>query len=576
MNVTLPDGTTIQGVPDGISKADLTAKLARNGYDVSKLAEPSTPAESFPQQLGRQVLNAGAGALRGAGSIGATLLAGSEYGRDPGTEKLSWLEDNRKRRADMDAALASLGANTNSLAYQGGKLGGEVAGTAGIGGVVANSLRAIPGLTTALPRIIPAIESAGFSTRAAPAATLAGKAADMGARVLGGAVTGGAAAGLVNPEDAATGAAIGGALPPSLAALGKVGKVVGGVIRGPAQSEDMRQAVISARANGLVIPPTQANPTLANRVLEGFSGKITTAQNASAKNQPVIAGMVTHELGLPPDTKITIDVLDSVRKSAGQAYEAIGTSGVIRPGEKYAEALDRIAIPHLTASVGFPSAKVSPVVDMVNSLRSEAFDASSAVAKIKELRSAADDAFRTGNTDIGRASKSAANALEDAIEVHLQQTGNTELLDGFKQARKLIAKTYSVQKALNTTTGAIDARKLGAQLKADKPLSGGLKDVAEFANRFPKATQTIEGMGSLPQTSPLDWIPAGALSMATSNPLLMAGVLARPAARASILSPMVQNRLMQQPSSIARLLERNPEAANALYRAIPVGLAGDR
>lgn len=37
MDVRLPDGTVIKGVPDGMSKADLTAKLAKNGYDVSKL-----------------------------------------------------------------------------------------------------------------------------------------------------------------------------------------------------------------------------------------------------------------------------------------------------------------------------------------------------------------------------------------------------------------------------------------------------------------------------------------------------------------------------------------------------------
>jgi hypothetical protein len=37
MDVRLPDGTVIQGVPDNITKAELTAKLARNGYDVSQL-----------------------------------------------------------------------------------------------------------------------------------------------------------------------------------------------------------------------------------------------------------------------------------------------------------------------------------------------------------------------------------------------------------------------------------------------------------------------------------------------------------------------------------------------------------
>jgi hypothetical protein len=77
-------------------------------------------------------------------------------------------------------------------------------------------------------------------------------------------------------------------------------------------------------------------------------------------------------------------------------------------------------------------------------------------------------------------------------------------------------------------------------------------------------------MGSLPQTSPLDWIPAGALSMATSNPLMLAGVFARPAARAAALSPMVQNRLAMQPNSLMQMLQQNPEALNLLYRAAPV------
>ena len=46
MDVRLPDGTIIQNVPDGISKADLTAKLKNNGYDVTKLAGATAPAAS--------------------------------------------------------------------------------------------------------------------------------------------------------------------------------------------------------------------------------------------------------------------------------------------------------------------------------------------------------------------------------------------------------------------------------------------------------------------------------------------------------------------------------------------------
>lgn len=49
MDVRLPDGTIIKGVPDGMSKADLTAKLAANGYDVNKLnATPAPAAAATP------------------------------------------------------------------------------------------------------------------------------------------------------------------------------------------------------------------------------------------------------------------------------------------------------------------------------------------------------------------------------------------------------------------------------------------------------------------------------------------------------------------------------------------------
>ncbi|OBQ43536.1 MAG: hypothetical protein AN484_12000 [Aphanizomenon flos-aquae WA102] len=49
MDVRLPDGTIIKGVPDGMSKADLTAKLQANGYDIGKLTAPAAP--ELPESL---------------------------------------------------------------------------------------------------------------------------------------------------------------------------------------------------------------------------------------------------------------------------------------------------------------------------------------------------------------------------------------------------------------------------------------------------------------------------------------------------------------------------------------------
>jgi len=48
MDVRLPDGTVIKNVPDGMSKADLTAKLKANGYDIGKLEAPAALSSEAP------------------------------------------------------------------------------------------------------------------------------------------------------------------------------------------------------------------------------------------------------------------------------------------------------------------------------------------------------------------------------------------------------------------------------------------------------------------------------------------------------------------------------------------------
>ena len=50
MDVRLPDGTIIQNIPDGTSKAELTAKLKANGYDVSGFEGTPAPARQKSEQ----------------------------------------------------------------------------------------------------------------------------------------------------------------------------------------------------------------------------------------------------------------------------------------------------------------------------------------------------------------------------------------------------------------------------------------------------------------------------------------------------------------------------------------------
>lgn len=346
-------------------------------------------------------------------------------------------------------------------------------------------------------------------------------------------------------------------------------RAVGNFLRGTSPSQGTMQAAKEAQKAGYVIPPTQVKPSLINRLLEGSAGKISTAQNASFKNQQITNQLAARSLGLPDDVVITPDVLNNLRTKAGQAYENLGASGVIKTSPKYIQALDDIE-PYKNAKkamASFDSPEAKPIIDIVESLKTPSFDVSAALSKIKLLRSDADKAYRANDATLGKVNKDAAKVLEDTIENYLANSKQTDLLQKFRNARQLIAKTYSVENALNQTTGSIDAKKLAAQLAKGKPLSGELKQAGQFAQAFPTAAQTTERMGSIPQTSPLDLYASLGLGTAglyagdtQSGALGFATGAIRPALRATALSRPVQSRLtnqqMQQLSPDVRNLAR--------------------
>lgn len=172
------------------------------------------------------------GLVRGAGSIGATLIRPFESA-----------DENKQRRASMDAALADLiGADPESLGYQGGKLVSEIAGTLPVGGLmgkaVGGAAKAV-GLGAKAAPLVQSIATSGFN--AGGKTGLAG----IATRAAGGAVSGGVTAGLVNPEDAVTGAALGAALPGAVQLVGKAGGAAGRVVR------DMRTPAATKAANKL-------------------------------------------------------------------------------------------------------------------------------------------------------------------------------------------------------------------------------------------------------------------------------------------------------------------------------------
>jgi hypothetical protein len=315
-------------------------------------------------------------------------------------------------------------------------------------------------------------------------------------------------------------------------------------------------AIQRAQDQGYVFPPSQVDQTgssFVNSALEKLAGKAASQQGASVKNQNLTQEKVKRDFGIPENEPLTVDALQAVRREAGQAYEAVKGTGTIQPGPAYTAALDEIVSPYQKAAQGFPDAKPNPIIVEVNSLRSPSFAAESAVEKIRELRSQADVAYRHGDKTTGGALKSAAKALEDAIDQHLQTIGAPpDVLSAYRDARTTIAKTYTAQSAINPVTGVIDANKLAAALKRGKPLNGGMLEAARAASVSPKSMSSIAGAPGISKLDATTTIAALIASLAHPAALAAAfAPIASSAARSGLLSGPYQ-RVMVKPPGMPR------------------------
>lgn len=307
------------------------------------------------------------------------------------------------------------------------------------------------------------------------------------------------------------------------------------------------QTLKASQEAGYVVPPATARPTMGNRVVEGLAGKASVAQGASVRNQEITNTLARRALDLPDEAPLTLDTLKSIRGQAGGVYAQVAKSGDILPDSQYLDELASLGKSADEIAKDFPDADIAAaekIGKVVDSLLRDKFSAKSALEYLKELRaqasanlsfqSAADPAKRA----LGMAQREAASTLEDLIGRHLAKTGDTELAGAFDAARRTIAKTYTVQSALNEATGNINAAALGSQLKRGKPLSGELELAAKFARAFPKAAKEVTE--SFPGISPWDFGWGGIGSMVTGNALPWAIPFARMGARSYLLSPAGQ------------------------------------
>lgn len=306
----VPEGTTPEQAQSMMSDY-FKQQPAQQSPQQAPQQEDQGGLAGWNRRMGQTIADVGIGALKGASDIGATLVSPLDKTGLTGMTT----EERRQRLADFFKEHGS----PESLAFKGGELAADIAGTAGAGGVIGKA--ALKGASIApelAPKIAAALESGGFATNAAPGANIAEKAANAAIRVGGGAATGATSAGMINPDDALKGAAIGGALPAAGKVAGMAGEAIG---KSFAVSPEVSALAQRAKELGIDVPADRLVNSPALNALSSslrympLSGRAATEQKMEGQLQKALSRTFGQ------DTENITKALRDANTQLGQKFE---------------------------------------------------------------------------------------------------------------------------------------------------------------------------------------------------------------------------------------------------------------
>jgi hypothetical protein len=261
----------------------------------------------------QDIINVGAGFIRGAGSIGATILRGGPAVQGVGLLRNIILppesaEENQIRRQQITEGLQALtGAQPGSFGFGAGKLGAEIAGTAAVPGLLARGAAGV-----GLPAFSNALRTGGFGGQ------FSGGIPNFLLRTSAGGAVGGTTAGVIDPSAAGEGAVLGAVLPAVTGSpvvqktVSAVGKGVRSLVRPFTQSgkEELKALAFAKALNN--------DPTLIQRAIVLIQQGRTPEQVAVELGSTGLADLIKKT----PQT--AYETADIFRRRAAERTEDIG------------------------------------------------------------------------------------------------------------------------------------------------------------------------------------------------------------------------------------------------------------
>jgi hypothetical protein len=301
-----------------------------------------------------------------------------------------------------------------------------------------------------------------------------------------------------------------------------------------------QQALSDAVAQGLKVPPSQlTGGGRLTSTMETLLGTKPMAAQASQANREVVANQAKKVLGLAPDDDLTPDAFTNFRQIQGQAYQDL---------RNFDYKADKAFITNLNNEVQRLRALTTTTPEQISTLKAVAktnIKGDDLVNNIIDLRDAGNTNMRSmdaANKRLGKTQLMAAKELEDVADRVLKNSGNDNLVKQFQDARKNIAKSYTLEDSFNAVTGEVNAKTIGRRMADGKIVPAEMK-VAGAATQFaPGYFAPASQTGAASGLTGIEGLSAGT-ALLSGRPDLAAIVAARNIGRSAILSGPVQRAM---------------------------------
>ncbi|EJM25134.1 putative soluble lytic transglycosylase fused to an ABC-type amino acid-binding protein [Pseudomonas sp. GM21] len=516
----------------------------------------------LPANAGKELMadtgNLLAGSARGAGSIGATILAPWDIGKDALNGKGLSLESNNQRRTDLDSMLRAIGANPDSMAFKAGKIGTEILGTGGMGGALAKGAALLPGAAKIAP-LIESIGSGGFRVGG-----LTGLPA-LATRSAGGAITGGASAGLINPQDAGMGAMVGGVIPGAASVAGSTTRAIGRAVRGG----DVKPAVVDLANKakdiyGIDIPADRIvkskpmNALAASLEYMPFSGRTGTLSKMNDQLKTALSrtiGQDTDDVGM---------ALRNARADLGAKFETVLQNNKVKVDKQF---VDELAQHAHQASNDLESGQAAIIQKQIDEIMAKVQNGEIDGQAAYNIKRTLD---RIGGHNTPQAYY--AGDLKKSLMSALNRSMKPEEAADFAKVRRQYGTMLDLEKlAQNGAEGDISVARLANMKNIGNP---ELQDLADISAQFLKSRESPHGAMQRLMLGGLGAIGAGSGAVA---PLVVAGgIAAGRGANMALNSKAVRGLLTRPPSQGRGLLSLGAEKANKVLPLLAPQLLSDQ